>query len=218
MRHNSATQPDEDDYRQRLLDGMAAAIIEKGYAETTIADIVRHARVSKRTFYEYFPDKQSCLLACYTDNHSRVIRAIKSRSPSAENLSWDKRLLQGLRDFLDAGESQLTLMSTLMVEIMAAGREGLRARREVFQRFTDLLLDIAENERQRCGTEVQVLTPPMASALIGGIHEIMLNACEDSRGLNVKNLADRLADFIVSASTALGSAQLLSSSSGRNLV
>lgn len=197
---------------------MAAAIVENGYADTTIADIVRHARVSKRTFYEYFPDKQSCLLACYTDNHARVITAIKSRAPSPENLTWDKRLLQGLRDFLNAGESQLTLMSTLMVEIMAAGREGLRVRREVFQRFTDLLLDIAECERQRCGTPVQFLTPPMASAVIGGIHEIMLNACEDSCGLNVKNLADRLADFIASASTALGSGQLLSSSSSRNLV
>ena len=44
---------------------LATAAAEKGYAATTIADIVRHARVSKRTFYEHFADKEACLLAGY---------------------------------------------------------------------------------------------------------------------------------------------------------
>ena len=215
MSNTTNLLPCEDDYRQRLLDGMAAAIVEKGYADTTIADIVRLARVSKRTFYEYFPDKQSCLLACYAENHDRVILAIRRRTPSAENLPWDKRLLQGLRDFLNASESQLTLMSTLMVEIMAAGREGLRARREVFQRFTDLLLDIAESERQRRGVQAEFLSPPMASAVVGGIHEILLNACEDGRALNVKILVEALADFIASASSALEPNRLVGGRSTR---
>lgn len=199
MGHTSVSPPSDDYYRQRLLDGMAAAIVENGYADTTIADIVRHARVSKRTFYEYFPDKQACLLACYAANHARVIQAIKSRAPAPGNTPWDLRLLHGLREFLTAGESQLTLMSTLMVEILAAGREGLKARREVFQRFTDLLLDIAEGERQLRGASTELLSPSMASALVGGIHEILLNACEEGRVLNVKGLVERLADFIAGA-------------------
>lgn len=189
-----------DFYRERLLEGMAIAIVENGYAETTIADIVRHARVSKRTFYQYFPDKQACLIACYAENHARVIQAIKCRPPLPESLTWDKRLLQGLKDFLAAGESQLTLMSALMIEIMAAGREGLRTRREIFQRFTELLLDIAEKERQRLGIQTDVLSPTVASALVGGIHEILLAACEEGGVLNIKNLGDRLQEFILSAS------------------
>ena len=43
----AATSPDA--FRLRLLDGLAASITEKGYRETTVADIVRHARTSKRT-------------------------------------------------------------------------------------------------------------------------------------------------------------------------
>ena len=38
-------------FRRRLLDGLAASISERGYRDTTVADIVRHARTSKRTFY-----------------------------------------------------------------------------------------------------------------------------------------------------------------------
>src|SRR6266498_996015 len=40
--------------RGRLLDAMAAAVAEKGYAETTVSDVVDRAGVSRRTFYEQF--------------------------------------------------------------------------------------------------------------------------------------------------------------------
>ena len=46
-------------FRRRLLDGLAASIEERGYRETTVADIVRHARTSKRTFYDHFPTKDA---------------------------------------------------------------------------------------------------------------------------------------------------------------
>jgi AcrR family transcriptional regulator len=34
---------------ERLLDGLVSSIGERGYRDTTVADIVRHARTSKRT-------------------------------------------------------------------------------------------------------------------------------------------------------------------------
>ena len=49
----------------RLLEGMAHAVAAKGYAETTIADIVAEASVSRRTFYEHFTTKAECLIALY---------------------------------------------------------------------------------------------------------------------------------------------------------
>ena len=48
-----------NEHRHRLLEGMAQAVAEKGYADTTIADIVREAGVSRRTFYEHFAGKPS---------------------------------------------------------------------------------------------------------------------------------------------------------------
>ena len=55
----------------------AAASAEKGYAATTIADIVRHARVSKRTFYEHFADKEDCLLAGYQHVSDRMMNVLR---------------------------------------------------------------------------------------------------------------------------------------------
>lgn len=44
---------------------MADAVQEKAYGAITIADIVRAAGVSKRSFYEHFESKKACFLALY---------------------------------------------------------------------------------------------------------------------------------------------------------
>ncbi|MGV0624231.1 helix-turn-helix domain-containing protein, partial [Mycobacterium kansasii] len=43
-----------DPFRLRLLDGLATSITERGYRASTVADVVRCARTSKRTFYDHF--------------------------------------------------------------------------------------------------------------------------------------------------------------------
>src|SRR5262249_49664221 len=53
---------DADPFRLRLFDGLASSIGERGYRATTVADIVRHARTSKRTFYDQFASKEECFL------------------------------------------------------------------------------------------------------------------------------------------------------------
>src|ERR1700760_2420824 len=58
----SAGPGQPDPFRLRLLDGLAAAIAERGYRTTTVADIVRAARTSKRTFYDQFASKEACFL------------------------------------------------------------------------------------------------------------------------------------------------------------
>lgn len=46
--------------RQRIIDAMVKSCAEKTYAATTIADIVRHASISRTTFYKRFTGKQEC--------------------------------------------------------------------------------------------------------------------------------------------------------------
>jgi AcrR family transcriptional regulator len=46
--------------RKRIVDAMIASVAEKTYAGTTIADVVKHASVSRTTFYKRFPDKRAC--------------------------------------------------------------------------------------------------------------------------------------------------------------
>jgi AcrR family transcriptional regulator len=62
---------------QRLLEGMAHAVADKGYADTTIADIVREAGVSRRTFYEHFAGKAECLVALYEAASHNALKVLR---------------------------------------------------------------------------------------------------------------------------------------------
>jgi AcrR family transcriptional regulator len=76
--------------RARILGGLADSIAERGYAATTIADIVRHARVSKRTFYEQFADKEACFLDLYSQTSDELVALIAAAASG--DAPWEQRL------------------------------------------------------------------------------------------------------------------------------
>src|SRR5690242_3020391 len=65
LRHRTAREAVMASQRGRVLEAMVKAVAEKGYAATTIADVVARAGVSRRTFYEQFRDKEACFLAAF---------------------------------------------------------------------------------------------------------------------------------------------------------
>ena len=58
---------------------MAASIVEKGYRDTTVADVVRIARTSRRNFYEHFEDRDACFLALFDATNDAMMRADRRR-------------------------------------------------------------------------------------------------------------------------------------------
>ncbi|WP_157172990.1 TetR family transcriptional regulator [Nocardia exalbida] len=56
--------------RQRLLFGVTVVVADRGYLTATVADIAAAAKVSRRTFYQHFPDKEAVL------NHRLPARSI----------------------------------------------------------------------------------------------------------------------------------------------
>jgi AcrR family transcriptional regulator len=58
--------------RTRILDAMVSSCAEKTYAETTIADLVARAAVSRTTFYKLFADKRDCFDAAVTRSIERL--------------------------------------------------------------------------------------------------------------------------------------------------
>src|SRR5579884_975427 len=49
----------------RICEAMAHVVAERGYSAVTVADVVSAARISRRTFYEHFVDKEACFLETY---------------------------------------------------------------------------------------------------------------------------------------------------------
>ena len=85
---------DPDSHRTRLLGGMARCVAEKGYAETTIADVVREASVSRRTFYEHFQTKADCLIALYEASSRNALKVLRGAIDPAHG--WQTQVEQAL--------------------------------------------------------------------------------------------------------------------------
>jgi len=173
-------------HRLRILEGMATVLAEKGYQAATIADIARRARVSKRTFYEHFADKEACFIACYALAGEFLIQTIMTAA--FQDLPWDKRLRAATHAYLFALESRAELTRALMMDIYAAGPAALQARRAVQKRFADQLRRLV-TLAAKDNPGVRKLSAAMATAVIGGINELVLLAVEEGRTQSLTQLA-----------------------------
>lgn len=184
-----------EDRRARLTAGLAAAIAEKGYAGTTIADVVRHARVSKRTFYEHFAGKEACFLALYSETSDGLLELIAGAV--AGDGPWDARLAAATRAYFERLAAEPALIRAALVDIRAAGPRALRLRREVQGRSADLLRALSAQE-----PSVRPLTPALATAVVGGLNELMLEAVEPGHAARLGELADAAVELIRAVLTA----------------
>jgi AcrR family transcriptional regulator len=168
-----------------MLDGIG----DTGWAELTIADIVRRAHVSKRTFYEHFATKEACLLALCEREGTRLVddleAAIQRLPPDA------RRVGEGARFYLAHLAARPRVVRALTVDILQLGAEGLAVRRRVMRRFAALL----QREINASGTRPPI-SLEVAMVLVGGINELTLEAFEAGRGDKLAELADSIIDVV----------------------
>jgi len=120
--------------RARLLEGMTQAVAEKGYAEATVADAVRHARVSRGTFYALFPSKEACFLEAYRHG-VEVLEARIDAALAAAGDDWRAQLRAGLRAYLECLRAEPAFARTWVLEIHTAGPAAQALRDATLRRF-----------------------------------------------------------------------------------
>jgi AcrR family transcriptional regulator len=180
------TETEVHEHRHRLLEGMAHAVAAKGYADTTIADIVREASVSRRTFYEHFSTKSECLIALYEAASHNALKVLRdSIDPEHE---WQAQVGHALTAYLGCMAQNPVLMRTLFIEILGLGAEGLQARRRVNREIADFMLTVVNSVGSR--QEGAPLTADMAMAIVGGINELILQYIEQDRVAQLTELVE----------------------------
>jgi AcrR family transcriptional regulator len=122
--------------RQRLLAAMASVVAEKGYATTTVADVVSAAGVSRSTFYELFASKEGCFLDAYTEGVDDLLRAVREAVHAAQD-DWRAQLRAGIRAYLARLAQPDHFARVYIDEIHAAGAAALEARADALRRFAD---------------------------------------------------------------------------------
>ncbi len=166
------------DSRGRLLEAMALTLTERSYASVSVADVVRSARVSKRTFYEHFTSKEECYLATYAAVGEMLLARIAEAART--NLPAEERLAAATDAYLTALEETPALTRTFFTEIQCAGPSALAARRQVHERFAEVVHALIEEGRKEL-PDARPLSREMASALVGATNELLMIRIEQGR-------------------------------------
>jgi AcrR family transcriptional regulator len=180
-----STQWAADPVQNRLLDGMAKSIVERGFRDTTVADIVRHARTSKRTFYEQFASKEECLIELLRKNNEILIANIRNTvDPEAD---WQDQVRQAVGAYVDHIEARPAITLSWIRELPAVGAVAQPLHRLAMDHLTDMLVDLSGSPGfQRA--QIAPVSRPLALIVLGGLREVTALFVED--GLDVRGIIE----------------------------
>jgi AcrR family transcriptional regulator len=148
--------------RARLFAALVEVCAQRGAAGLTVSDIVGHAGVSRRTFYELFDDCEGCLLAALDE----AIAAAAARVAEVyrADARWQERIRAALAALLDFLDEQPELGRLLIVESLAAGPGALECRARA---LAGLVAAVDEGRAEaRAGTTPGQLA---AEGVVGGV-------------------------------------------------
>jgi AcrR family transcriptional regulator len=179
--------------RERLVEGLAESIEQRGYRATTVADVVRIARTSRRTFYEHFDDRDACFLALFEQTNEatmdRLAAAVDAQDPPEQQVE------SALEAYLGALMERPALHLSFVRELPALGSAGAERQRVVIERFAELLVALVEaGRRAHPELEARPLPPDMAIIIVGGVRELMVIAAQQGR--DVRELGRSAADAV----------------------
>ena len=172
---------------------------DKGYQATTIADIARAGRVSKTVVYAHFRDKEHCLLELYSRATDRVLETVRVAQAQAlaEGLPWRDRLRAGIGAYMETLAAGPAVAWAALVEVQAAGRSALSLRRDVVDRYVDLITEVAADLAERHPDEVRPVPRGLVLAAVGGINELMLARVERGEAERLPEDADLATAVVV---------------------
>ncbi|HEY2397614.1 MAG TPA: TetR/AcrR family transcriptional regulator [Solirubrobacteraceae bacterium] len=174
--------------RARLYGATIEAVAARGWRETTVADLIALAGISRRSFYEHFASRDECLAA------TRDSVVARSRKLAIDAWTGERgranRLHAACKALLDHVAAAPNQGSLVLVESLAGGRHAREAMRLEGRAFGEMLafaLDLAPRD-----AELRQLS---STALASGIRHVILTRLLERREHELRSLADEVLDW-----------------------
>jgi len=169
------------DHRERLLAGLAAALRERSYWEVSVADVVRHARTSRRTFYEHFAGKQDCLVALLEEETEQIVgriaAAVNPRSP------WHAQVRQAIEAWVGGVTTTPDVLLCWIRVVPSLGDTARPLLRRTMAAYAGLIRTLAESP-ELASAGVTPPAPQETIMLLGGLKELIATTVEDGDDLS----------------------------------
>jgi AcrR family transcriptional regulator len=163
-RHGLAPEEVAESQRSRILAAMTDAIGRDGYQNARVADVIAHAGVSRKTFYEHFEDKEHCFVAAYQQSLARLLSVTLEAFEAQDE--WVDQLRAGLTALLNALAHDPAAARMCFVEVLAAGPKAVQVRNEAMRGFSY----IYDTGRLETDGDLPGFT---GISMVGGLSEIL---------------------------------------------
>jgi AcrR family transcriptional regulator len=184
--HTMAPEQVAADQRRRLIEAMVRLAGERGYAATTVTDLIERAEVSRKTFYAHFADRRELLLAAFDTTSPAAyeeLRAAAQRSGGAT-----RRLEALMRRLCRLGRESPGTIALSTIEIAALDPLGLERRDRLMGECGELIDRCLSTDR----THPQ-LPPTIARALAGSAYRRIDASIRAGRVAELQGLPTQLA-------------------------
>jgi AcrR family transcriptional regulator len=170
-------------HRERLIAAMASSIAGKGYRDTTVADVVRLARTSRRNFYEHFVDRDACFLALFETTNESLMREIAAAvDPS---LTLDEQVDLAVDTYIASVLDRPALYHSFVRELPGLGQPGAERAQAALEGFAQLLIGLVDTGRR---AQPELVARPLdmdtAIIIVGGLRELLVIALQRGRDMN----------------------------------
>jgi AcrR family transcriptional regulator len=165
-----------------VIAAMAASIEEKGYRDTTVADVVRLARTSRRNFYEHFDDRDACFLALFDATNKAMLQQIDAAV--APDRTLDDQVDSAVDAYIGNVTAQPELYASFVRELPGLGVDGAVRAQATLERFAEMLVALVDRVRQAQPALVaRSLDMDTAIIIVGGMRELLVISLQQRRDM-----------------------------------
>jgi AcrR family transcriptional regulator len=154
-----------------MLTAAVQAVEEVGYARMTVAQVIGRAKVSRKTFYDVFIDREDCFLAAFEE----AIARCRTQVLDAYTLEsgWRESVRAGLARLLDFMDEEPGLARLCVVEALGAGPRVLESRAKVLDELAEVI-DQGRSEGNAAREPPEVTAEGIVGAVFAVIHTRLL--------------------------------------------
>jgi AcrR family transcriptional regulator len=182
--------------RSRLIEATAHCVAEKGYADTSVADIIRRAGVSRTTFYQQFKDKEDCFLYCFEQLSGSHLEEMFVANTLPRPAPY--RLVQALQVYLE----RLADDGVYAVAFFAEASNGGERVQVALSRTTQAIIDQLQGwyaDVRTARPDLPVLPELVFQLISDGIYAVLTRWIRDGHSNQLLDVLPALTYFVFSA-------------------
>jgi TetR/AcrR family transcriptional regulator, transcriptional repressor for nem operon len=158
--------------RQRLIESARYLFWERGFAGTSMADLLAHAKVNSGSFYHFFDSKEALLREVLESYLIALHPMIVEPAYAATTKPIERifAILEGYRERIVMTDAQYGCpLGRLALEIDPENRPAHKLIAENFRGWIDAVRDCLQAAKLPAGTDIEALATYVLATMEGGV-------------------------------------------------